>query len=660
MRLMNPHHKRLLWLALLVFSLFSLLIIQFYRLQIIEGEYWSKKALKQHYLVIKEPFHRGIFYANNHLALHSNQNYPLVMDVPKYHLYIDPIGIPTCYQTEIALFLIDCLQLPTSEQTSFTSHFQKKSRSRKIASNLDKEFYESIQKWWKVYARERSIARNALFFMKDYQRSYPYKALLGQVLHTIKNVKNEKTDQATPTGGLELYFNRYLQGKVGKRRLLRSPTHSFETGEVISKPENGADIYLTINPYIQAIAEEELEKGVKKCQAKAGWAVLANPYNGEILALAQYPFFSPSDYKDYFNDTRLIEHSKVKSITDANEPGSTAKPFTIALALKANQILKSQGKPELISPQSKINCSNGRFPGRSKPISDTRSHPYLNMSMAMWKSSNIYMARLAEKMVNSLGSDWYRSQLQQVFGIGVKTGLELPAESSGVLPKPGKRHPNGTFEWSTATPFSIAFGHNMQMSSLQLVRAYSILANGGYLVQPTLIRKIIKTDSEGNSQLLIDNTQPKNYPRVLESDIVRQVVEMMKYVTKSGGTATKGDIPGYTEVGKSSTAKKIINGAYSEKLYIGSFIGFAPAENPAFVLIVTMDEPLYGYIPGVGKNHNGGNCAATVFRQIGLRTLQFLGIPPDDFQYKEKQKGVWVPETKKLQELYDLWNKRVE
>ena len=118
---------------------------------------------------------------------------------------------------------------------------------------------------------------------------------------------------------------------------MRSPRNSLETEEVIAYPENGADIFLTINPYLQAIAEEEIEKGVKRNNAKGGWVGMMDPRTGEILALAQYPFFYPPDYQKYFNDPRMIEHTKVKAITDANEPGSVLKPFTVAMALKANK-----------------------------------------------------------------------------------------------------------------------------------------------------------------------------------------------------------------------------------------------------------------------------------------------------------------------------------
>ena len=438
---------------------------------------------------------------------------------------------------------------------------------------LDAETYRTVNEWWQRFAKKNKIPRNALFFIKDYQRSYPFGKLLGQVLHTIQNQKDEKTDQALPTGGLELYFNSYLQGKNGKRRLMRSPRNSLETGEVIAYPEHGADIYLTINPYLQAIAEEEIERGVKKCKGKAGWIAMMEPKTGEILALAQYPFFSPADYQNYFNDLELIEHTKVKAITDANEPGSVFKPFTIAIALKANQELIQKGEKPLFSPDEKIPTSNGRFPGRSKPIYDTSLHHFLNLNMGMQKSSNIYMARLAERMVNRLGNEWYRNQLQ-LFGFGLKTKIELPGESAGVLPTPGKRHPNGALEWSVPTPFSLAFGHNIQVTTLQLLRSYAVLANGGYLVNPTLVRCIMNKDREGNQRVLLDNTSEervKDFPHVMDQEIVDRVLESMRFVTKPGGTAVKADVPGYTEVGKTSTPKKIVNGALFRKVILPHF-----------------------------------------------------------------------------------------
>ncbi|KIC73580.1 putative penicillin-binding protein 2 (transglycosylase/transpeptidase) [Candidatus Protochlamydia amoebophila] len=663
----SSEKRRLLYVALFIFILFSFLIIQFYHIQILEGKKWAIQAQKQHFFIVKEPFIRGSFYSNpfikkNHPAIPQ----PFVIDVPKFHLYADPESIPIPLKEEIVDHLMAFLDISISEKLHLQEQLDKSSRSRKLAMWLDKETHQNLLKWWQGYAKIHKIPRNALFFIKDYQRSYPYGKVLGNVLHTIQNQKDEKTRQALPTGGLELFFNSYLQGKQGKRRLMRSPRNSLETGEVIDYPEHGADIYLTINSCLQAIAEEEVEKGVKRCKAKGGWAAMMDPRTGEILALAQYPFFNPPDYQQFFNDPQLIEHTKVKAVTDANEPGSIFKPFTIALALKANQVLRQKGEKELFFPEEKIATSNGRFPGRSKPISDTRVHYFLNMDMGMQKSSNIYMGRLAEKIVGRLGNEWYRRQLQQLFGFGQKTFIELPAESPGILPTPGKYHPSGALEWSLPTPFSLAIGHNIQVNSIQILRAYSVLANGGFLVKPTIIRQIVKKDRNAQTQILVDHTTKERiaqFPRVLEEDIVKRVVQSMRYVTKPGGTAIKADVPGYTEVCKTSTAKKIIDGVYSERLYCPTLAGFTPAVHPAFVLVVTMDEPEYGYIPGVGKNHNGGNCTANVFREIATRSLAYLGIPPDDpygYPYGDPrsnpEKASWMNETRRLQEIYKKWN----
>src|SRR5262249_15835971 len=149
-------------------------------------------------------------------------------------------------------------------------------------------------------------------------------------------------------------------------------------------------------------------------------------------------------------------------------------------------------------------------------------------------------------------------------------------------------------EWSKATPYSLCIGHNVQVTSIQLARAFAVFANGGYLVEPTLIRTIVKKKSHGEAEILVDNTNPERisrFPQTLSPKIVSQVVDAMKFVTKPGGTAWRADVWGYTEVGKTGTAEKVINGTYSKTLHVTDFAGFAPVNNPAFVLAVVLDEP---------------------------------------------------------------------
>lgn len=640
-----------------LFFLFGILLLQFFRLQIIEHDKWTKLARRQHFFILKEPFHRGTFYSNNTLKKgHPEAPQKLVVDIEKFHLFVDPESLPEQNKKAAIVALWEKLGLTKEEKKKFASEFYRKSRSRRLAMWLTKEEKESILSWWNPFAKQHKIPLNTLFFASDYQRSYPFGKLLGQVLHTTQSLKDESTGQSNPTGGLELYYNDVLQGVVGKKRLMRSPRNQLETGDVIQHPENGADIWLTINHNLQAIAEEEVMKGVKNCKAKSGWAVMMDPYTGEILALAQYPFFDPSHYQDYYQDPLLTDATKVKAVTDANEPGSVMKPINLAIALTANR-----QKP-IFNPDEKMAVSRGFFKGRSKPITDVQQHSWLNMDMCIQKSSNIYIAQIVDRIITLMGTQWYRDQLIQRFGVSKRTGIELPGETKGVLPMPGKKHPNGTLEWSQGTPPSLAMGYNLQMNSIQILRAHAVLANGGILVEPTLIKQIIK-----NGELLLDHTKPERvaqFKRVLQKEDAERIVKAMKFTTKPGGSARKGDVWGYTEAGKTSTCHKLVNGAYSQTAYITNFIGFTPADKPAFILLVTMDEPEKIFIPGVGNNNRGGIACAPVFREIARRSLDYLGLPQDDpygFPMQDprfnKEKADFMPETRRLQEMYEKWNK---
>lgn len=633
----SPDRKRLCIAAVFLVLLFCLIIVRFYQIQIIEGDKWASVALAQHQYVAIEPCMRGSFYSNSSVKQgHPGEAQPFVIDVPKFHLFIDPDSIPAAVKPKMAREL--CGRFGIDKEVEFG----KKSRSRKIASWLDREQRGKIEQWWREFASREQIVRNAIFFTSEYKRSYPFGTLLGAVLHTVQE------DQSHPTGGLEMMLNAYLKGKEGKRLIVRSPRHPLDTGKVLIAPENGADVYLTINHYLQVIAETELAKGVQAAGALGGWAVMMDPYTGEILALAQSPPFDPSRYADYFNHPHLIEHTKVKAVTDCFEPGSIFKPITMAIAMKANEELAKKGERPIFSPQEKVPCANGWFPGRSTPLKDGRTHSFLNMDLGLQKSSNIYMARIAQRLVDTMGDAWYRNALVEVFGFGEKTNIDLPAESSGLLPTPGKLHPNGKLEWSLPTPYSLAIGHNILCNSVQLVRSYAILANGGLAVQPHLIRKIIK-----GGKTIVDNTSYRASKQVLNPSIARAVVRGMKFVTKEGGTSRRADLLEYTEAGKSGTAEKIVDGNYSKDHNVSSFVGFAPANHPRFVLIVSIDDPEKKVIPGVGKQQYGGICAAPVFREIATRALQYLGVAPDD-----PRRTDWAAEVRELKELYEKWNAR--
>lgn len=642
------------------------LILQFFHLQVVDHEKWVKRARMQHYFVVKEPYHRGVLYANSAYSADQSRKIPLTVDVPLYHLYADSLSIPKEVRFEVAEAIVRMLFPTIAESKRLLGELKKHSRSRRLVSWLTEEQKAVFLQWWRPWVKKHKLPANALYLISDFRRIHPLGLSAGQVLHTIRERREELSGKAFPTGGLELALNDYLEGTIGLRRFMRSPRNNIEMGEVIREPVHGASIELTIDPVIQAIVEEELSKAVKMRQAKGGWGVLLDPWTGEVLALAQYPFFFPDKYQAYFNKPAYAERTKVKAAVDANEPGSPMKALTCALALKANKECHVKGKPAVLVPFVKTPVSSGAFPGRSKPITDVTSHRFLNMYMAVQKSSNIYFAGVAGRIADRMGADWYRRQLVECFGLGSRTGIELVGESVGVVPRPGVLTANKKLEWSKATPYSLGIGYNVQATTLQMARAFSVLATRGTLPTLTLVRKIWKTKSDGQIEVLVDNTSATrvlSFPRVLDQDVAEEVVRALKFVSKPGGSASRADVYGYTEAGKTGTTMKLINGTYSAQAHLASFIGFAPATKPRFVLALTIDEAKPGFILGFGFNHRGGSAAAPIFREVGRRVLEYLKEPFDDpygfapgDPRRDKQKADWMRETEALNALYTAWH----
>lgn len=649
----NAPTKRIVILSTLLFFLFSILIVQYYKIQILEHEKWKGFADRQHYILLKEPFKRGRFFSNTSIpSKQGSEEIPLVYDVQKFHLYIDPLSIEEPFRASIINKIVQVVRASPKEQKKMKEQFLKKSRSRRLALWLSQEQHDQLSLWWNGFVKGKRIPKNALYFVADYKRCYPYGPLLGQVLHTVQEIKDEKTGGMIPTGGLELYFDKVLSGSYGLRKIMRSPRNQFDTGELVRTPEHGADIYLTINHVLQAIAETELEKGVLKHEAASGYAVVMDPATGEILALAQYPYFHPERYKEFFNDPVKIHHTRVGAITDAIEPGSVIKPLNLAIGLLGNTLAKTP----LFDPEEIVATSNTKFAGRSKPLVDTTPRPFQNMNIAVKKSSNVYTARVVEKVVQTFGAPWYKERFCQ-YGFGKPTGVELLSETWGFVPTPGKKTRNGTQEWFLGTSHAMSMGYNIQVSYLQLARAYCTLANGGKLVTPTLVRKIVK-----GSEVLLDHTGPERvekFPQILPPEVTKRMIRAMKYVTKPLGSASRGEVVGYSEAGKSGTAKKNFNGKYSDIHYRATFVGIAPANQPRLVIVVGMDEPKYGFVPNLGKNHNGGVCAAMVFSQIARQCLEYLEVTPDDPssypktdpRYRPGKKD-WMEENQLLLEMF--------
>ena len=648
-RIRNLHLRSISVCFFLIF-LFSLLIVHYYKIQVIDHEKWLKIANQQHYLVVKEPFHRGKIFCR---AENDEKKSCMAMDVLSYHIFINPLAIKEEYKIEMIEFLSKHL-----DKKKVDDNFYKKSRWRKIGDYISLQKKIDIQKWWNGYAKDHKIDRNCLSFVKDYKRSYPNGHLLGQILSTVYKDRDETNGNAIPIAGIEKTFHKHLQGRVGTTYLMRSPKYTIDDLRMDELKKNGSDVYLTIHQQLQSICEEELMKGVIKVKGKSGVAMMADPYTGEIIAIAQYPFYSPERYFQYCSSKDEQDKVNPKAVTDCFEPGSIMKAITMAIGLHANEKLALKGESPIFCPYEMIDTKNTSFKGRSRPLKDIRDHKYLNMFLAIQRSSNIYPARIIERVLTNLGPKWYSSQLEEIFGFGKKTGIEVPYENTGMIPNYGKAYANGKKQWSSSTPYSLAIGYNILVNVAQMVKAYCVFANGGYLVDLTLLDKIV--DREGD-EIIYSKNKGK---RVLSKNISDTVLRSLKYTTKSGGSACLADIPGYSEAGKTSTTEKIVDKMYSKDTHTSSFIGIAPTKNPKFVLMVVVDEPKKEYIEGFGTTHFGGKCAAPIFREIGKRSLSLLGVPYDDpygFSSKDprtvKDKADWYNETIYLNSIYDKWNK---
>ncbi len=642
----SSDRKRLLVVCVFLSALFSLLIGKFYQIQIVEQEKWERLANLQHKRFLVEPFRRGSFYSNTSIKKgHPENPQKLVYDAPRIHVFVNPNAFSLQQKQVITCALSRRLLLEEKQIDAMKKQLHVKSKLRRILSWLEPTLQEKIETWWKGFAKQNHLPKNALHFLKEYKRYYPFGSMLGPLLHTVQERRNPLTHRAVPTGGLELQFHLYLTGKPGKKWIYRSSRNALGKSVLVEPPEHGADVYLTINHYIQTIAEKKLEEGVKKAQAKGGWLVIMDPYSGDILSIAQYPFFDPSSYAKYFSDPVKQEATKLKAVTDAFEPASIFKVITMTLALQANQDALAQGKAALFDPHEKIPTKNIRFPKTRFRLKDGVERRFMNMYLAIQKSANVYTGLIMQRMLETYGAHWIREQYVERFRLGKKTGIEVPAEHPGMVPTPGKLHPNGKLEWSHATPYSLAIGHNILVNSIQMIQVYAAIANGGYLVQPTIIKEIVK---EGKVVFTPKKKAPK---KILDAYAVRETKAGLKYATKKRGTSPRGAIRGYSEAGKSGTSEKIIQGKYSQSKYFSVFCGFAPAENPAFVMLVVLDEPKKVFIPGVGKNHMGGTSAAPIFSAVAEEALHYLGVDPDDPNNQD-----WKQETEELIRLYKEWN----
>lgn len=393
--------------------------------------------------------------------------------------------------------------------------------------------------------------------------------------------------------GLEYSLNSELKGHLEQLRGLRDRSGRLIFAEGIADDQAlaGHNVYLAIDQGIQFAAERELKSAAQIFEATGGSVVVTDPHTGELLALASWPYYNPNDYRESEPGER-----RNRAHADAFEPGSTMKMFTVAAGLQRGAISLTQ----------KLYCEKGMMPVDNVVIRDTHPAEWLTVSQVLAHSSNICSAKIGL----SLGGNKLYDMLRR-FGFGQETGLKMPGESSGTLRPRGR-------PWVQVETAAASFGQGISVTNLQLAMAASVLANGGNLMEPILIKRVTTATGE-----VIRESAPRVRRRVVPTRIAKALAEMLVGVTEDGGTGVEAAIDGYRVAGKTATAQKTDprTGRYSLDKYIASFVGFVPAKDPVVTISVVVDEPML--------DHAGGNVAAPVFRRVAEMVLKYKGLKPN-------------------------------
>ena len=425
-----------------------------------------------------------------------------------------------------------------------------------------------------------------IFSEQDAVRIYPNGEVLGHVLGFLNH-------EGKAVQGVELSMESQLAGKDGYRFIERDRTGR----EIVlyrgieEEPEHGKNVRLTIDMGLQSIVEEELDTAYKDLKPETANAVLVDPKTGAILAMACRPCFNPNE-----PGKAQPEQMKNRAIIDMVEPGSTFKIVVASGAL-------NEGK---VDEKSTIFCENGRFAYGGRNLKDHHGYGNMDVHEILVKSSNIGSAKLALMM----GGDKFYEYVRR-FGFGERLGIELPGEIPGLVHPPAR--------WDKLTITRMPMGHSVAVTPLQITMGMSVIANGGHLMAPRIVQSVEKENGE-----IAMKKEPIVMREVVPAKTAHFVAEALIGVTQPGGTAAFARVNGFQVAGKTGTAQKVSpHGGYAAGKYVVSFVGFMPAEDPKFVLLVMVDDAK------IASNLNyGGLVAAPIFSRIAERAARHLDLTP--------------------------------
>lgn len=537
----------LLWLLL---AGFLALILRSLYLQGLDNDFLRQKGDARYRRVIDLSAHRGMITDRN--------GEPLAISTPVESVWVSPKDFEITPERVRQLSRI----LAMSED-------DVKSR---FSQNQRDFIYLKRQVPPETAAKVMQVNAPGVFLRREYRRYYPAGDVVAHILGFTGVDDNGQE-------GLELTYQDLLAGKPGSRHVIKDRLgHIIEDVESVRAPKDGHDLAISIDRKIQYLAYRQLKVAVEENKAKAGAIVVLDAKTGEILALANLPSYNPN------NRTKLNRNStRNRAVTDIFEPGSTFKPFTAAAVLEAGKF----------KPESIIQTAPGTLTIGVATIHDSHPNGALTVAQVIQKSSNVGAAKMALTLEPEV--------MWNVFdrmGFGKPPHAGFPGEASG------KVRPYKT--WQPIEQATMAYGHGVSVSLLQLARSYMAFAGEGEIKPISLIKLDI----------------PPVGTKVISTEASLAVRGMLELVVLPGGTAPRAQVMGYRVAGKTGTAHKEESGHYSSDKYIASFVGLAPASNPRLIVAVMIDEPSNG-------QYYGGTVAAPVFSQVMSGALRLLSVPPD-------------------------------
>ncbi len=498
-------------------------------------------------------------------SIYDRAGRELVVNAASYNLALDPTV--DGYTSEVEKQLFDNLAVLTGQSASY---FRKKVEGRTSP--------KYVLLWTNLIESEKQVVDEwkvpGLLLVRTLTRRYNYEEMAAHVIGHLSR-------DGRGIDGLEFQYEDYLKGASGQRAVQRDRNgeiKAYVAGHTVT-PEDGQNLHLTIDLELQAILEDELMAGVTETQSAWGTAIAMDPFTGAILGMASVPVYNPNEY--HKSD---VSARRNRAIADQLEPGSTFKLITAAAAIEQ----------EIVDMADTLETGNGYAVVGRRGMHDLHAYGTISFHEAIAKSSNIGVARTAVQLDRGVFYQYARN-----LGFGQKTWIDLPGEVDGTLRKPK--------EWTGASLASMSIGYEVDVTPLQMLTAYSALANGGLLMKPYVVAE--RRDQRGR---LMWRAKPDSIRRALKRETTRKLLPAFVDVVDSG-SAKLAKIDGLTIAGKTGTARVIVDGAYNKEIHRASFVGFFPAEKPSVAVMLMLARP----------KAKGGSGAITtpIFKRLAMRWM---------------------------------------